>query len=697
MPDPAHPDRRLVGFHPRTNPVLRYRLRSRRRDNRRPHALMAGLLALIALSALLALSSCAPATTPPLTATPEPAAEALWPSQLKRPIPYPVTESPQFTKAVANDTRTETGAPGKDYWTNFADYRMEAKLHPATDMLTGHSRVVYHNRSPNALHIVKVHLRQNIYAPGNVRDRTVGLTGGIKLTRVVYDGHEMQAPDVEPPSTVMTIALPDSIPSLGTATFEFEWQFKVPHTPSFRMGTDGEVYFLGYWYPQIAVYDDVNGWVADPYLGDGEFYMDYANYDVSLTVPASWLVAATGTLQNPTVLSERTRARLASARTDTGIVHVVLADERGHATARDTGTLTWHFTAENTRDFAWGTSEKYVWDATHAVVGDRDGDGRPDTAMIYTFYRPDRTVWQNSAAFARNAIEAHSAYVFPYPYPQMTGVEGIIGGGMEYPMIALMGTRRTNPERFYALIAHEYGHMWFPMVVGSNEKRHTWMDEGLTSFIEAQATHKRWNQPLGINPAYLRIAGTGREVEMMRHGDRYPIGSIARVVAGYSKPESILHMLRALLGDEVFHRAFRQYADEWRYKHPTPYDFFNTFETVAGRQLDWFWTPWFYTTWTLDQSVARVEPSGDSVAITIRDLGRVPMPVPLTVTRADSSVEHLEIPVDVWLADRTSTTVEVVAKPEVVRVEIDAEKNFADVNRSNNVWERKAGSGTGGA
>ncbi len=696
MPDATRPGPRMLGFRPQTNPTLRSRLRGRRRGDRRPHALLAGLLLLVALAAALALSSCAPATTPPLTATPEAAAEALWPSQLKRPIPYPVTESPQFRNAVANGTRTETGAPGRDYWTNFAQYHMRATLDPATGVLTGHSRVVYDNRSPDALGIVKVHLRQNIYAPGNVRDRTVGLTGGMKLTRVVYDGHEMDVPDAEPPSTVMTIALPDSIPSLGSATFEFDWQFKVPHTPNFRMGTDGEVYFLGYWYPQIAVYDDVNGWVADPYLGDGEFYMDYADYDVAITVPAGWLVGATGTLQDPAVLSQRTQQRLAAARTDTGVVHVVPADERGHATAQDTGLVTWHFQAKNTRDFAWGTSDKYVWDATHAVVGDRNGDGRPDTAMIYTFYRPDRAVWQNSAAFARNAIEAHSAYVFPYPYPQMTGMEGVIGGGMEYPMIALMGAGGDNPERFYGLIAHEYGHMWFPMVVGSNEKRYTWMDEGLTSFIEAQAAHKRWGQPLGINPAYLRIAGTGREVELMRHGDRYPIGSLARVVAGYSKPESVLHMLRALLGDSVFHRAFRQYANEWQYKHPMPYDLFNTFENVAGRKLDWFWTPWFYTTWTLDQAVARVEPSGDSVAITVRDRGFVPMPVRLAVTRADGSVERLEIPVDVWLADRTSTTVEVVGKPEVVRVEIDPEKDFADVDRSNNVWERKAESGTGG-
>ncbi len=629
------------------------------------------------------------ASSEPVPVEPAPRTEALMPSELVRPIPYPVLETPRFRRAVENGTRTRTGAPGSDHWTQHAEYDIQATLDPETATLTGTGRIRYHNRSPDTLAVLRIHLRQNLHAEGAVRNRNVPVTGGMRVRRVVVQGNEMEVDPDDRFGTVVTVALPDSLPPLSSADLEIDWSFRVPPAPNSRMGTDGQVYFLAYWYPQLAVYDDVRGWVADPYMGAGEFYMGYGDYDVALTVPEGWLIGATGVLENPDeVLSERTRDRLEAAALDT-VVHVVGADERGGDATADAedGTLTWRFRAENVRDFAWGTSDDYVWDVSRTGVGDADGDGTDDTAAIHAFYRPDRTVWRNAAEFAAHAIAFHSGYVFPYPYPQATAIEGIIGGGMEYPMITLMGGG-NDPERFYGLTAHELGHMWFPMVVGSDEKTFTWMDEGLTSFIDNQASHARWGAEPGISRSYLHIAGSGLEVEMMRHADRYPLGTPARGIAGYGKPASVLHMLRAMLGEETFNEAFRLYGERWHYRHPMPYDFFNTVEDVVGEEMDWFWTTWFYTTWHLDHAIAEVRTVEGTTTITIEDRGLAPMPVMLAVTREDGSVERLEVPVEVWLAGTRSHTLELEAEPAITRVEIDPEGDFANTDRSNNVWER---------
>ena len=259
------------------------------------------------------------------------------------------------------------------------------------------------------------------------------------------------------------------------------------------MGQDGEVFYLAYWYPQLAVYDDVSGWKADQYMDNGEFYMDYGSYEVEITVPAGWLVSATGTVQNPeAVLSEQTRARLAQAAQTRETVSIVGEDERqaGVSTASG-GMLTWRFKADDVRDFAFGTSNHYVWDATSANVGDHDGDGQNDTAMIHAFYRPDRSLWKRSAEFAQFSIEHLSQTIMPYPYPHMTTVEGIIGGGMEYPMMTLIGPGR-NDRSLFGVTYHEIGHMWFPMIVGQDEKQYTWMDEGLTSFNTNEGAGAFW-------------------------------------------------------------------------------------------------------------------------------------------------------------------------------------------------------------
>lgn len=641
-----------------------------------------------------------------------------------RPVPGPVYEIPGFTRAVDRGTRTRTGQPGAGYWVQHARYAIQAQLDVATDRVSGHERVVYLNNSPDTLGRIAVYLRQNVFAAGNPRRHSVPITGGVTLGRVAVDGHVVAAQPTGGAAkqvtgvggrrasagvgytvdgTVMWIPLASPLLPHDSADLELSWSYAVAPSPSDgREGReDHHLYFMGYWYPQVAVYDDVNAWVTDPYLLEAEFYMDPADYDVRVTVPRGWSVGATGTLVNASeVLSPAARARLTEARRTGQVMHVV---EPGASSAsaftRGGATATWHFAAADVRDFSWGTSDQYVWDATRALVaGGEDARGTAgDTVDIYSFYRISKpaAAWAiGGARFTRDAIEQLSTYLWAYPWPQMTSMEGVLdAGGMEYPMMTLISPW-ADTLSLAGDIMHETGHMWFPMQVGSNETRYPWMDEGFTQFDVAQAMRVLYGEPRtggrpndseqGQRQLYLAAARAGDDMMLMWHGDLYP--ERFYFVMYYDKTAQVLAALRGVLGEETFHRAFREYGRRWVGKHPYPYDFFNAIADVAGRDLSWFWTTWFYEPWPLDQAIASVEPQGDSTAITIEDRGLAPMPVLLVVTRADGGVQRLEVPVDAWLTGTRRHVVRVASLPSVVKVEIDPEALFPDMNRDNQVW-----------
>jgi hypothetical protein len=636
-----------------------------------------------------------------------------------RPLPGPVYETAEFSRAVARGTRTRTGRPGPKNWVQHARYRIDARLDVAASRLTGHESAVYLNHSPDTLRRLAVYLRQNLFAPGSPRRESVPITGGVTLDRVVADGRTLSAAHRGRRSagggsdagymvngTVMWIRLPEPLLPGDSASLEFSWSFTPPPAPSDgREGHEDHVYFLGYWYPQVAVYDDVDGWVTDPYLNGAEFYMDPADYDVRITVPRGWVVGATGTLRDSTsVLSRQTIERLAAARRSREVVHVITKADwgTGHAFAPGGAERTWHYTATNVRDFAWGTSDRYAWDATIALVPD-GARGVTDTVMISSFFRlhPPAAAWPlGGARFTRDAIEQMSAYLWPYPYPQMTSMEGIIrSGGMEYPMMTLM---QPWPDTLSLAgdLMHETGHMWFPMQVGSSETRYPWMDEGFTQFDVAQGMRVLYGEPRtggrpndseqGQRRLYLEAARAGHDQALMQLGDLFP--QDLYFVMYYDKTAQVLAALRSVLGDDTFHRAYREYGHRWLGRHPRPEDFFNTIEDVAGRDLSWFWRTWLYEPWSLDQAIASVQDQGDSVAITIEDRGLAPMPVRLAITRAGGQVERVEVPVDVWLAGGGTRRhiVRVRRSPEVTKVEIDPEGAFPDTDRSNQLWTRTA-------
>ena len=638
----------------------------------------------------------------------------------QRVIPYPVMPTPQFERAVANGTRTLDGTPGAAYWQNRADYHLTARLDETEHTLHGTGTITYTNHSPDELAYLVVKLKQNVHAPGVVRNRPVAVTGGMTLASLAVDGTALA--DASSPitpgrytsrvtpgtyavdGTLLTLGLTTPLAPGASTTLELAWSYPVPPaTGTYRQGQDGEVYYLGYWYPQMAVYDDVIGWHTDPYMGNGEHYLGYGDYSVAFDVPAGWLAWGTGELTNPNeVLSAETRRRLDQARSADGIVNVVTEAERGQATlASSTGRAVWRFRAENVRDVALSTSARYVWDATHANV-DQDGDGTDDSVLINAFYRPGTASWERSAEFARFSIEHLSDMILPYPYPHMTAVEGILGGGMEYPMMTLIGGDRTDATLF-SVTYHEIGHMWFPMVVGSNEKSFTWMDEGLTSFNTNEGAAAFFDGSSDSRPkanpwdrarqSHYRLAGTGYAVPPMRHNDRYPlgggtrevdpVGGSARSIASYSTPAVLMHAMEGIFGREAFFDAYREYARRWAFKHPTPYDFFNTFEHQLGQDLDWLWTPTLFETWTVDHAIRDVQEVGSGVKVWVEDLGLAPMPVVVAVTFTDGRTLRRTVDVNAWLAGRTEVMVSFPAGT-VMRAELDPDGFLPDVDRSNN-------------
>jgi hypothetical protein len=539
-----------------------------------------------------------------------------------------------------------------------------------------------------------------------MRNEAQEVTGGVELTDVRLGGRVVPVvgealgfPFYSVDGTVMWVNLDQPLLPGGTVDLGFGWEVTLPRSGAGRMGhSDHEMYFVGYWFPKVAVYDDLGGWDAEPYQGAAEFYDSFGDYDVSLTVPGGWSVMATGDLENAAdVYSAQTLARLGVAATADTIVRVATEEDRAAGAVTvvpAAGGLTYRFTAERVRDFTWTASNVQRWDATSAQVPDRDGDGALDRVMIHSFWREDRAPgWSDQALYAKHGIEHHSRYTgLVYPWPHMTSVEGdgVIGGGMEFPMLTLLGTYRGRPlEALYAVTSHELAHMWVPMIVGTNEKRYAWMDEGSTTFLEDQSHPEYWpgaDSESADREYYLAAARAEVEQSMMRHGDYYAPGQ-GYGVASYAKPATLLVTLRSLLGEEAFMRAYRGFLADWAYGHPTPWDFFNAFEAAAGRDLDWFWTSYYYETWVLDQAVAGVEERDGAPVVVIEDRDWAPMPVSLRIETTEGGMLEREIPVEVWLSGQTRAEVALPASVgAVTRVEIDPEARFPDVDRSNNVW-----------
>jgi hypothetical protein len=602
--------------------------------------------------------------------------------------------------------RTGSGAPGHEYWQQRVDYVIRASLDTASRTLRGEERITYLNNSPDTLRYLWLQLDQNLFRTDSRGHRVMDqrsrygagdAEGGVRILKVTTPAASARgrAPAAVPLAylvngTVMRLDLDRPLAPGARRTLEIGWSFPFGPNRS-RMGIEdidgGTTYEVAQWYPRLAVYDDVRGWNTEQYYGQAEFYLEYGSFDVSLTVPADLLVAATGTLRNPeAVLTATQRQRLARARTSDTTVVIRGRDEVGDPASRppaEFGTLTWRFTADSVRDFAWAASRTFVWDA----VGVNKG-----RTLAMSFYPPSAdTLWKEATRYAKQALEYYSGQWAPYPYPVASNIRGV-EGGMEYPMIVFCN--RPTPETLYSVTTHELGHTWFPMVVGSNERRYAWMDEGFNEFINYYDWIDRFGRPpvhRGSIRDYLLMAKSGRERPIMSFADQLP-GDLVSPTA-YDKPALALRLLRdQVLGPERFDPAFREYVRRWAYRHPTPADFFRTIEDAAGEDLSWFWRAWFYSTAQLDQavdSVALADSSGVESRIFLRNLGGIPMPVELALVLDDGSTVPLRLPAEIWFNGDHFMAV-VPGPGKVNGVTIDPDGVYPDVRRENNRWSAAA-------
>lgn len=634
-------------------------------------------------------------------------AQTVQPDSSKRPYLGPIVPAASYQHAIANGTRSLNGAPGPRYWINSASYRINARLLPDTKRLEGSVEIAYQNNSPDTLRNLHIDLTQNYQRADAIRGEQVeDITPGLELKRVSVDGVPVTSgatmgPRYQVFDTRLVVLPPRPVAPGQTVNLAIDYAFTIPQAGvGERMGWSRDnLFFIAYWYPQMAVYDDVVGWHPDPFTGTTEFYADFANYDYTIDVPDSWVLLGTGELQNAQqVLAPDVYQRLQRAETSDQVVNVITAENLGAATARGTGGhLQWHFVARNVRDVAFSASRQSLWDAMRTPVGDRNGDGKPDYARVDAIYRATAPFWKNSARYSAHSISFHSRNTgLPYPWSHMTAVEGedIMDGGMEFPMMTLIGSYNQGGDAaLYATTAHEESHMWFPMIVSSDERRYSWMDEGTTQFNENQAERDFYHEnslryDIEDQEGYLNIARAGEEGEIMRRS-QYHYSPWAYGVASYDKPATVLTALRGVLGDSVFHKAYREYVQRWKYKHPYPWDMWNTYESVSGKDLDWFWQEWYNTTWTLDQAVASVANTASGSVIVVEDRGQVAMPAQLTITRADGTTVQREIPVDTWLAGNRTASVTLTGSSPVTRVVIDAAHAFPDINRANNIWQKQ--------
>ena len=665
----------------------------------------------ISIFSLLFLFTLSCASTEQLDTTtgPQTTESELTVSEVERPLPYPIDVPNAYLQAVENGTRSLDGKPGEEYWQNYSSYNISAEINPENHTLYGESSVEYINNSPVDLEVIVVELAQNLHKAGTPKKETTEITGGKQLQRVNANGQDLEpismfqrwtqnASGYVLDGTRLYIFPDEQLASGNRMDFEFEWSFEIPQQgASGRMGRNRDnLYFIAYWYPKIAVFDDVYGWMDDSFLGNAEFYHGFADYEISITMPKEWLVMGTGEFLNPEeTLAETTLERYNQAGNSDDTVTIADFDELSDVTIQNgSESLTWKFSSTQIRDVAFSATLESRWDGTRTPVGDLDGDGETDYSRINTFFREAAPLWSEQAEYAQHSISFLSDYTnLPYPWPHMTSVEGagIIGGGMEFPMMTVIGDyNNAGAVRLYGVTAHELAHMWFPMILSTNERRYTWIDEGYTTFHTNEANKDYYGDRFDSNDifgGYLQIAGTDLEGEMMRWSDFHYPGP-AYGVASYPKPASVLAALRGVLGNELFIEAHLELIERWKYKHPYPWDIFNTFEDVTGEDLSWFWRAWYYETWALDQAVTNVSSENNNYTIVIEDIGNVPMPVLLEITLANGEKINERVDVDHWLQGHRTKELTIDSNSQVVRVEIDPDNHFPDVNPSNNVWKR---------
>jgi hypothetical protein len=613
--------------------------------------------------------------------------------------------SPYFFRTDGNEYRSVSGRPGSKYWQNKADYQIRATLNEQDTTINGEVTINYTNNSPDKLDFLWLQLDQNLFRPDSRGAATTPVTGDrfdvkgfskggyhIESVEVTYATKSYAVAPVITDARMM-VRLQAPVKANGDKIkLKVKYRFAIPMYGADRMGRlaseNGIVYELAQWYPRMCVYDDIESWNTLPYMGLGEFYCEYGNFDYYLTAPAGMTVVASGDLQNPQeVLTAREIERLAKARRSDTAVMIVKPEEVGQPSSRPktTGTLTWHFKMDDTRDVSWAASKAFIWDAAKVNLP----SGRPAIAQsAYPIESAGKDRYGRSTEYLKRSIEIYSNLYFEYPWNSAVSVAGV-ALGMEYPGIIFCKSDLENGQ-LWGDVTHEIGHNWFPMLVGSNERRFMWQDEGLNTFINQFSTRgfnngEYYRQP---NPERMSRIFSKEKDPLMTPPEAMDLRGYG---AYYYKTSVGLNLLRDVIVDSNrFDYAFREYIRRWAFKHPQPDDFFRTMNSAMGENLEWFWKEWFFTTDKLDQAVTSVKyVDGDSTKgalITIDNLDKMAMPVIVKISDASGSSQVVKLPVDIWERGG-SWTFKYPSTTKLTSVELDPDHLLPDENRANNVWK----------
>jgi Peptidase family M1 domain len=614
--------------------------------------------------------------------------------------------SPMFYPDAGSITRAADGTPNTGYWQNRADYQINVSLNDNTNEVAGSVIITYKNNSPHTLPFLWLQMDQNLFAkdsrgqarmPVGGRSRygnaSSGFNGGYKVTAVKILNDNSNA-DYLVTDTRMQIRLKNAMkPTTDVVKIKIDYSFILPEEGADRCGIlktkNGNIFALAQWYPRMCVYDETEGWNTLPYLGPSEFYLEYGDFDFAITVPASHIVVASGELQNPTeVLTAAQITRFAQAKNSDKTVMIRTADEVTNPSSRpkQTGTLTWKYKMTNTRDVSWASSKSFIWDAARINLP----DGKKSLAQsAYPAESAGSNKWSRASEYIKGSIENYSKRWYTYPYPNAVNVATNIAG-MEYPGIVFCKSTDETADLF-GVTDHEFGHTWFPMIVGSNERKYGWMDEGFNTFINTLALQDFNNGEYdGSSPSPTMFVplmfGNGSE-SIMSTPDAMKEANIGMML--YFKPGYGLTLLRNnILGPDRFDYAFREYIKRWAFKHPTPWDFFRTIDNASGENLDWFWKGWFVENYKLDQAIKEVTTNeANGTVVTLENLDKLAMPVILVYETVSGVKGTMNLPVEIW----NNTAIFKVKLPttEAAKsVTIDPDKVYPDVNFTNNKWNQ---------
>ena len=612
---------------------------------------------------------------------------------------------PFFYPTGGTVTRSADGSPNIGYWQNKVDYKIDASLNDVTNEISGIVTITYRNNSPHPLSFLWLQLDQNLFnksSRGQARmpygqrsrygDSRSDFEGGYKINSVKNITANGNA-DYIITDTRMQIRLAKSLSPGETIAIKIDYSFTLPQYGADRCGIlktkNGNIFAVAQWYPRMCVYDDVEGWNTAPYLGPSEFYLEYGDFDVSITAPASHIVVCSGELQNPSeVLTTVQQQRMAEAKkSDKTVMIRTEAEVLDPASRPAKDKLTWKFKMTSARDVAWASSKAFVWDAAKMNLP----NGKTSLAMsVYPVESVGSKKWGRATEYTKGSIENYSKRWYPFPYPCAVNVASNIGG-MEYPGIVFCGNN-SEGSGLFGVTDHEFGHTWFPMIVGSNERKYGWMDEGFNTFINSIAVsdfnNGEYKEASHKMDGYFPQAYTGDNFEgIMYTPDAMKERSIGNAL--YAKPGYGLEMLRnEIIGPDRFDYAFQTYIKRWAFKHPTPWDFFRTMDNAAGENLGWFWKSWFLENYKLDQAITKVEyeTASKMPVVTLMNLEQMAMPVILKYETESGVSGVIKLPVEVW-NNTTTWKVKIPVAEKLKSLEIDPDKIFPDIKRDNNSWK----------